>query len=107
SRLDLAETDRRPIAGRYENRSHRGQSADKDGLPLHGLGGRFAIAPAILDRKTPAMREPAPQRDIHDLGPRALQQFAPGAFEIDLAEHGARSLAQKAEKLPLQRPAEN
>jgi hypothetical protein len=47
------------------------------------------------------MREAAPQGDIHDLGTRALQQFAPGALEIDLAKYGARSLAQKGQKLPL------
>ena len=46
--------------------------------------------------------------DEKGVGPKPSDVFfAPGAFEIDLAEHGSRSLAQKAEKLPRQRPAGN
>src|SRR3954462_3038887 len=63
---------------------------DDHGWPLQVRGGGLAIAAAILDRNPAAMREAAPQGDIHDLGTRALQQFAPGALEIDLAQYGAR-----------------
>jgi hypothetical protein len=54
------------------------------------------------------MGKTAAQRDVHDFDAgRALQQLAARGLEPDLAQHGARRLADKGKELPLQRPAGN
>ena len=65
-------------------------------LPLQRLRRCLAVAAAILDGKPPGVGKSAAQRDVDDLGADGpLQQFTPRLFEIDVAQHGARRLAEK------------
>ena len=54
------------------------------------------------------MGKAAALRDVRHLDAGgALQQFPPRPIEIDVAERGMGRLAEKRQKLPLQRPAGN
>ena len=102
-RFDRSKRHRGPTARRHEQRRHGAERGREHRLPLQRLRRRLAIAAAIRDRKPAAMGKAAAQRDIHDRDAgRPLQQFAAGAFEPDVAKHGARGLADKGEELALQ-----
>lgn len=106
--LDQPERDRRPVPRRHEQRRHRAERVRESRLPLQRLRRRLAVASAVGDREPAEMRKTAAQRYVHDLEARAaLQQFAAGAFEPDLPQHGARRPAKKAEELTLQGPGGN
>ena len=106
ARLDRPERHRGPVPRRHQQRGHRAERGRKGRLPRQRLRRCLAVAAAIRDRKSPAMRKAAAQRHVHDPDAgRPLQQFAAGAFEPDLAQHGARGLADKGEELALQGPA--
>ena len=100
--FDRLQDDRQAIAAGREEGRHRGQHAGEHGLAFQGLGRRFAIAPAVLDGKPPAMRKAAAQREVHHLliG-QALQQFAARALEADVTKRGMRRLAEKHLELTL------
>ena len=103
SRLDRPKRHRGPVPRRHKQRRHRAERGRQRRLPRQRLRRRLAIAAAIRDREPPEMGKAAAQRHIHDLDARrALQQFAAGAFEPDVAKHRARGLADKAEELALQ-----
>ena len=107
-RLDRAEGYRRAVARPHDERRHRAESGREHGLPLQRLRRRFAVAAAILDGKRPPCEKAAALRDIRRLGAGgAAQQFTPRPLEIDVAKRGIRQLAEKGQKLSLQRPAGN
>ena len=100
--LDRLQDDGQAIATGGEERRHRGENTGENGLPLQGLGRRFAIAPPVFDRKPPAMRKAAAQREVHHLliG-RALQELAAHAVEADVTKGCVRRLAEKHLELTL------
>ena len=105
-RLDRTKRHRGPVPRRHKQRGHRAERGREHRLPRQRLRRRLAVAAAIRDRESSEMGKAAAQRHIHDLDAgRALQQFAAGAFEPDLAQHGARGLADEGEELALQGPA--
>ena len=104
----MAKGNRRPIARRHKARRRRRESGGEHSLPLQRPGRRLAVATAIFDGKAAAVGKAGTQCDVRYLGVRRpLQQLAPRTFETDIAKHGAGRLAEKGQKLPLQRPAGN